>query len=114
MISEQDLSAELQPLGVSVSPAEKFREFLSSRGLRMTRERAIVVEEIFSSHEHFDVRFLFRARDRALTASDEVLSARWVPIAEIEGFGTDESVLRAVRKLQAARAPRRTASPEPR
>lgn len=53
-ISEQDLSAELQPLGVSVSPAEKFREFLSSRGLRMTRERAIVVEEIFSSHEHFD------------------------------------------------------------
>lgn len=53
-ISEHDPSAELQPLGVAVSPSEKFREFLSSKRQRMTRERAIIVEEIFSSHEHFD------------------------------------------------------------
>lgn len=51
-------------------------------------------------HEHFDLRFLFRARTDAFAASDEVLSARWALLAEIEHSGTDESVLRAVRKLR--------------
>lgn len=44
----------LTPVGVSVAPLEKYREFLASKGLRMTRERSIIVEEIFSSHEHFN------------------------------------------------------------
>ena len=57
-ISEQGPAAELEPLGMAVSPSEKFREFLSSKGLRMTRERAIIVEEIYSSHEHFDAEQL--------------------------------------------------------
>lgn len=39
---------------VAVSPVDKFREYLATRGLRLTRERAIIVEEVFSSHEHFD------------------------------------------------------------
>jgi 8-oxo-dGTP pyrophosphatase MutT (NUDIX family) len=52
------------------------------------------------AHEHFDVRFLFRSRDRAFTASGEVLSAKWASLAEIAQSGTDESVLRAVRKVQ--------------
>lgn len=70
-ISQQDLSAELQPLGVSVSPSEKFREFLSSKGLRMTRERELIVEEIYSSHEHFDADQLERrlARKRVSRSS---------------------------------------------
>lgn len=45
---------ELGPIGMAVAPLEKYREFLASKGLRMTRERSIIVEEIFSSHEHFD------------------------------------------------------------
>ena len=57
-ISEQGPSAELEPLGTSISPSEKFREFLSSTGQRMTREREIIVEEIYSSHEHFDAEQL--------------------------------------------------------
>ena len=40
---------------VAVSPVEKFREFLATRGQRLTSERQIIVEEIFSRHEHFDV-----------------------------------------------------------
>lgn len=36
------------------SAVEKYREFLATKGLRMTRERAILVEEIFADHEHFD------------------------------------------------------------
>ena len=50
MVSELDLEA----VDVAVSPVEKYREFLATKGWRMTRERAIIVDEVFSSHEHFD------------------------------------------------------------
>ena len=46
--------AELEAVSVSVSPAEKYREYLATKRLRMTRERSIIVDEVFSSHEHFD------------------------------------------------------------
>jgi 8-oxo-dGTP pyrophosphatase MutT (NUDIX family) len=52
------------------------------------------------AHEHFDARYLFRARTRAFAASDEVKGAKWSSLDAIESSGTDESVLRAVRKLQ--------------
>ena len=41
-------------VAVNVTPLEKFREFLGTRGKRLTPERALIVEEVFSSHEHFD------------------------------------------------------------
>ena len=50
-------------------------------------------------HEHFDVRFLFRAGTRALRLSSESKAVRWVPLSEIDRADSDESVLRAVRKL---------------
>ncbi|MEZ5945015.1 MAG: transcriptional repressor [Planctomycetaceae bacterium] len=48
----------LEEVEVSVSPMEKFREFLLTKNLRMTRERATIVEEVFSSHEHFEAEQL--------------------------------------------------------
>lgn len=51
------------------------------------------------AHEHFDVRFAFRARSRTLVRSDEVADLRWVPLAEVAGIATDDSVMRAVKKL---------------
>jgi 8-oxo-dGTP pyrophosphatase MutT (NUDIX family) len=51
------------------------------------------------AHEHFDVRYLFRSSTRAFAASDEVKGAKWSALGAIESSGTDESVLRAVRKL---------------
>ncbi len=45
---------ELTSVRVSVSPIEKFREFLATKGMRLTREREIIVNEVFSSHEHFE------------------------------------------------------------
>jgi 8-oxo-dGTP pyrophosphatase MutT (NUDIX family) len=51
------------------------------------------------AHEHFDVRWLFCARTRVMTVGDEVLGARWVAINEVQDVGTDDSVLRAVRKI---------------
>ena len=36
------------------SPIDKFREFLLTKKERLTRERSIIVEEVFARHEHFD------------------------------------------------------------
>jgi 8-oxo-dGTP pyrophosphatase MutT (NUDIX family) len=47
-------------------------------------------------HEHFDLRFLFRARSRALVAGDDAHAAKWVRLSEIE---SDASVMRAVAKI---------------
>lgn len=44
----------LESVEVSLSPLERFEEYLQSRGMRMTRPRRILVEQVFSHHEHFD------------------------------------------------------------
>ncbi|MGQ0635360.1 MAG: Fur family transcriptional regulator [Planctomycetaceae bacterium] len=46
--------SDLASVEVAVSPAEKFREYLATRGMRLTRERETIVAEVFGSHEHFD------------------------------------------------------------
>lgn len=51
------------------------------------------------AHEHFDVRFCFQAPTRDFVSSDEVAGARWAELAKIDQLTSDESVLRAVRKL---------------
>ena len=50
-------------------------------------------------HEHFDVRFLFRARSRELRISSEAHAAAWVRFADLDPLQTDHSVLRAAHKL---------------
>jgi 8-oxo-dGTP pyrophosphatase MutT (NUDIX family) len=52
-------------------------------------------------HEHFDLRVLLGASETALVTNDEVAGGRWVPLDELATLATDESVLRAVRKLRA-------------
>ncbi|MFO7177256.1 MAG: NUDIX hydrolase [Pseudomonadota bacterium] len=54
------------------------------------------------SHEHFDLRFAFRAVHRELTVSDEVSAVRWVSFRETASVTADASVLRAVEKLVGA------------
>jgi Fur family ferric uptake transcriptional regulator len=39
---------------VSLSPRERFEEYLQSRGMRNTEQRRVLVEHIFGHHEHFD------------------------------------------------------------
>lgn len=56
------------------------------------------------AHAHFDVRFLFTTPSRDFRAGSDARDARWVPIAALRAGGSgvypsDESVLRAVRKL---------------
>ncbi len=44
----------LEAVEVSSSPLERFREFLDSRGKRFTQQRRIMLEHVFSRHEHFE------------------------------------------------------------
>jgi 8-oxo-dGTP pyrophosphatase MutT (NUDIX family) len=53
------------------------------------------------AHQHFDVRFVFVAPDRAATAGSDALATQWVALGAVHTVETDDSVLRAVRKLRA-------------
>lgn len=52
-------------------------------------------------HAHFDVRILLRAPHRDAVAGSDAQDVRWVPLGEVNGEESDESVMRAVRKLLA-------------
>jgi len=44
----------LESVHVSLTPQQRFEEYLQSRGKRCTGQRRILVDHIFSNHEHFD------------------------------------------------------------
>lgn len=46
--------SELESVEVAVSPSMKFQEYLATQGMRLTQERSIIVDDVFSQHEHFD------------------------------------------------------------
>ncbi len=41
-------------LAVSLSPSQRFAQFLQARGKRITRQRQWIVDQVFSHHDHFD------------------------------------------------------------
>ncbi len=45
---------------VAMTPMERFEEFLQSRSKRMTQQRRVIVEQVFSHHEHFDAEDLLK------------------------------------------------------
>jgi 8-oxo-dGTP pyrophosphatase MutT (NUDIX family) len=61
------------------------------------------------AHEHFDVRFMFTTTALEAQAGSDARAARWVPVKELlrgaadSPYPSDESVMRAVRKLQGER-----------
>lgn len=57
-------SESLQPLDVSLSPQERFKEYLQTRGLRQTGQRSFLVEQVFSHHAHFDAEELIERLPR--------------------------------------------------
>jgi Fur family ferric uptake transcriptional regulator len=44
----------LGPVRVKLPPMERFAEFLQRRGKRITQQRRLIVEQVFSHHDHFD------------------------------------------------------------
>lgn len=56
----------LEEVQVALSPAERFEEYLQSKGKRATRQRRLMVEQIFSHHDHFDADQLLAELQRTL------------------------------------------------
>jgi len=55
-----------------LSPLERFEEFVQSRGKRRSSQRRVIVEQVFSRHDHFDADDLIEqlrevARDRKVS-----------------------------------------------
>lgn len=44
----------LSSVEVSLSPSERFAEFLQTRGKRLTQQKKLLLDTIFKRHEHFD------------------------------------------------------------
>lgn len=44
----------LEHIPVSLTPRERFVEYLQSRSMRITQQRLALVDHVFSRHEHFD------------------------------------------------------------
>jgi Fur family ferric uptake transcriptional regulator len=49
-----DDSYSLGHVEVTLPPSERFGQFLQGRGKRITQQRRLIVETIFSHHDHFD------------------------------------------------------------
>jgi len=48
----------LEAVNVALTPIERFEEYLKSRGKRITQPRRVLVDFVFSKHEHFDAEAL--------------------------------------------------------
>ena len=44
----------LRSVQVKAPPLERFAQFLKTRGKRVTEQRRLIVEQVFSHHDHFD------------------------------------------------------------
>ena len=47
-------SYALEKVEVALSPQQRFEEYLQSRGKRITQQRRLIVDQVFSRHTHFD------------------------------------------------------------
>ena len=47
-------SFALEKVEVAQTPQQRFEEFLQSRGKRVTQPRRVIIDQVFSHHEHFD------------------------------------------------------------
>ena len=61
---------------------------------------AIPARDPEPTHEHFDLRFAFRALDGDLVADDEVYDAAWVRWDDLDRYRPDASMIRAVAALR--------------
>jgi len=57
-VTRMSEEASLGRVKTNLSPMERFEEYLQSRQMRVTEQRKILVEQIFSHHEHFDADML--------------------------------------------------------
>ena len=57
----------LRSVDVKLPPAERFGQFLQRCGKRITEQRRLIVEMVFSHHDHFDADELIEHLQRLIT-----------------------------------------------
>ncbi|TWT43240.1 Fur family transcriptional regulator [Botrimarina hoheduenensis] len=65
-------SSAKHPLGqvrVSMTPQQRFEEYLQSKGKRTTQQRRVLIDHVFASHSHFDADELIDQLDAKATES---------------------------------------------
>ncbi|MEW4562290.1 Fur family transcriptional regulator [Bremerella sp. JC770] len=62
----------LEAVDVALTPMERFEEYLKSKGKRITQPRRILIEHVFSHHEHFDADQLIDELSHHSKGSDRV------------------------------------------
>ncbi len=88
------MESALVSVKVAISPAEKYREYLGTKGLRLTREQSIIVEEVFASHEHFDAEQLIARLGQADKGRRVSRSSIYRSLAKLEEAGLIRKVAR--------------------
>ena len=54
MINDTQQDFSLGQVRVSMTPQERFEEYLQSKGKRTTQQRRVLVDHVFARHDHFD------------------------------------------------------------
>jgi len=86
---------DLAPENVSAAPAEKFREYLATQGMRLTHERDTIVREIFADHEHFETDEIVARHTKRRTDGSRVSRATvYRTIGHLEAAGLIRKVAR--------------------
>ncbi len=60
---------------------------------------AIPARKSEPEHFHFDIRFAFCAQSLDFQAGSDATDGKWVPLGKVSTLESDESVMRAVKKL---------------
>ncbi len=58
MIKDTDKDFSLGKVKVSMTPQERFDEYLQSKGKRTTQQRRVLIDYVFDRHDHFDAEEL--------------------------------------------------------
>ena len=89
----------LHSVRVSQPPLERFAQFLKSREKRVTRQRRIIVEEVFSHHDHFDADELMAHLGEAITRREVSRPTVYRTLSELTEAGLIRKMVLAGRSV---------------
>ena len=87
--------SELTAVSVTVSAVDKFREFLLTKGMRLTSERETVITAVYATHEHFDADLWVAKLERRKGAPRASRSTVYRTLRLLEEAGLIRKVARA-------------------
>jgi len=80
-------SSSLQAIAVDLPPIEQYARFLRQGGKRLTRQKRLIVEQIFSHHDHFDVNELLDHLQQVLSRREISRPTVYRTLAELAEGG---------------------------